>query len=150
MFPSPLEQFVPLYLFKYSDVNCRDNGHWEWYMCSWDHPTSQLKTRGIQVRIFQHLHRSQGLGAKWDLCHYESMWDYDTVWMMVNCIQMKDGMCKPSCLELRMQAEMMNHLIEIKQLPANYRGRKHLSYFKFHWGSVGLLYFCYRQRDYAR
>lgn len=29
MFPSSLEQFVPLCLFKYSDVNCRDNGHWE-------------------------------------------------------------------------------------------------------------------------
>lgn len=130
MFPSPLEQRVSLCLFKYSDVNCRDNGHRnDRCTCETTQPASLRQ--GIWVCVFQHLQRSQGLGAKWI---YVGLW-HGLNDGQLHHAQMKDGMCKGSCLELRTKAEMMSHLIDLKWLHVNCRGGKHLSYSRFYWRS---------------
>lgn len=56
-----------LCLFECADMNCKEDGHFLWYIYLWDRPPSQpgqdLRRRGC---IFQRLHCSQGSRAEWD------------------------------------------------------------------------------------
>lgn len=56
-----------LCLFDCADMNCKDDGHFLWYIYLWDRPPSQPgQDLGRRGSIFQRLHCSQGSRAEWD------------------------------------------------------------------------------------
>lgn len=80
--PSPLLHCALLLcLFECADVNCREDGHLAWYICSRDHPAGPGRDTGNWGCSFQHLRCSQG-PRSWmrliPLCHHWPTQDYDT------------------------------------------------------------------------
>lgn len=53
-------------LFECADVNCREDGHLAWYICSRDHPAGLAGTRGVEAVVFNASAVPRAPEAEWD------------------------------------------------------------------------------------